>query len=81
MNEFTIELSDKSEKHLYEQIYEYIKREIVEGRMKRSDRLPSTRSLSSYLQVSRSTVSLAYDQLLAYRPKAQQYPALRADAG
>lgn len=65
MNEFTIELSDKSGKHLYEQIYEYIKREIVEGRMKRSDKLPSTRSLSSYLQVSRSTVSLAYDQLLA----------------
>ena len=65
MNELTIELSDRNGKHLYEQIYEYIKREIVEGRMCQNDKLPSTRALSLYLQISRSTVSLAYEQLLA----------------
>lgn len=65
MNELIISLSDKNGKHLYEQIYSYIKKEIVEGRMNTKEKLPSTRALSLYLQVSRSTVSLAYDQLLA----------------
>lgn len=65
MNELTIELSEHSDKHLYEQIYDYIKREIVEGRFHKGDKLPSTRALSLFLQISRSTVSLAYDQLLA----------------
>lgn len=65
MNELIISLSSKNGKHLYEQIYSHIKREIVEGRMNTKEKLPSTRALSLYLQVSRSTVSLAYDQLLA----------------
>lgn len=57
--------SAESGMHLYEQIYSHIKTEIVEGRMKTKEKLPSTRALSLYLQVSRSTVSLAYEQLLA----------------
>lgn len=65
MNELIISLSGKDGKHLYEQIYSYIKKEIVEGRMNTKEKLPSTRALSLYLQVSRSTVSLAYEQLLA----------------
>lgn len=65
MNELIISLSDKEGKHLYEQIYSHIKKEIVEGRMNTKEKLPSTRALSLYLQVSRSTVSLAYEQLLA----------------
>lgn len=65
MNELIISLSDKNGKHLYEQIYSHIKKEIVEGRMNTKEKLPSTRALSLYLQVSRSTVALAYDQLLA----------------
>lgn len=65
MNELIISLSDKKGKHLYEQIYSHIKKEIVEGRMNTKEKLPSTRALSLYLQVSRSTVSLAYDQLAA----------------
>ena len=65
MNELIISLSDKKGKHLYEQIYSHIKKEIVEGRMNTKEKLPSTRALSLYLQVSRSTVSLAYEQLLA----------------
>ncbi len=65
MNELTIELVHDNGVHLYEQIYEYIKREIVEGRMKPNEKLPSTRALSLYLQISRSTVMLSYDQLFA----------------
>lgn len=65
MNELIISLSEKQGKHLYEQIYSHIKQEIVEGRMNTKEKLPSTRALSLYLQVSRSTVALAYDQLSA----------------
>lgn len=61
----TVELRPGSGKCLYEQIYEYIRQEIREGKLRPGERLPSTRSLAEYLQISRSTASLAYDQLLA----------------
>lgn len=50
---------------LYEQIYRYIKKDIQNGRMKSGEKLPSTRALCKYLDVSRSTVELAYEQLLS----------------
>lgn len=65
MNELTISLQPKSGRPLYEQIYSYIKQDIQNGRLKSSERLPSTRSLCKYLEVSRSTVELAYEQLLS----------------
>ena len=65
MNELTISLQPKSGKPLYEQIYSYIKEDSQNGRMKSSEKLPSTRSLCKYLEVSRSTVELAYEQLLS----------------
>ena len=51
--------------HLYEQIYQHIKEEIRTGRLPYREKLPSTRSLAAYLQVSRSTVELAYEQLIS----------------
>lgn len=42
--------------HLYEQIYQYIRDEIRRGKLLCQEKLPSTRSLAEYLQVSRSTV-------------------------
>ena len=60
-----IQLSDDGGKHLYEQIYEYIRDEIKEGKLLAGEKLPSTRSLAEYLQVARSTVELAYGQLLS----------------
>lgn len=60
-----IELNTKSAIPLYEQIYEYIKKEIQTGKLPFNDRLPSTRLLSKNLQVSRSTVDLAYEQLVS----------------
>lgn len=65
MNELTINLQPKSEVPLYEQIYDYIKKDIQCKRIQSGEKLPSTRSLSKYLEVSRSTVELAYEQLLS----------------
>ncbi len=65
MYDLTITLQNHSEKCLYEQIYEHIRQEIREGKLLCGERLPSTRSLAEYLQVSRSTVDVAYAQLLS----------------
>ena len=65
MYELTINLKPGSKIPLYEQIYEYIRAEIREGNIVSGEKLPSTRSLSRYLEVSRSTVELAYEQLLS----------------
>lgn len=64
MYDITIQLQTNSKKCLYEQIYEHIRQEIREGKLLAGERLPSTRSLAEYLQVARSTVDYAYDQLL-----------------
>lgn len=64
MYEMTIRLQTDSDKCLYEQIYEHIKEEIIDGKLPAGERLPSTRSLAEYLQVARSTVDYAYGQLL-----------------
>lgn len=65
MTELTISLDTKSSRPLYEQIYAYIKEEIQAGGLPFKERLPSSRNLAKYLQVSRSTVHLAYEQLLS----------------
>lgn len=65
MNELTISLDTRSRIPLYEQIYDYIKTDIQRGRIPYGEKLPSTRFLSKHLEVSRSTVALAYEQLLA----------------
>lgn len=65
MQELTIPLTPKSKTPLYEQIYTYIKQDIQTGRIRAKEKLPSTRSLSACLEVSRSTVDLAYEQLLS----------------
>lgn len=65
MNELTINLKTNSKIPLYEQIYDYIKSDIQNGRIPYGEKLPSTRALSKHLEVSRSTVELAYEQLLS----------------
>lgn len=61
----TIDLNIQTDTPLYEQIYLHLKREILSGKLKTGEKLPSTRSLSSHLQVSRNTVDMAYSQLLS----------------
>lgn len=65
MNEMTISLRTESKIPLYEQIYEYVKKEIQSGKISSGEKLPSTRALSKHLEISRSTVELAYEQLLS----------------
>jgi DNA-binding transcriptional MocR family regulator len=65
MNELTINLNSHAKEPLYEQIYEYIKEEIRNNRISFNTKLPSTRALALHLQVSRSTVDMAYSQLLS----------------
>ena len=61
----TISFNPDSGQPIYVQIYEYIKAEILSGRLSRQEKLPSSRSLASHLQVSRSTVDAAYSQLVS----------------
>ena len=65
MNELAISLEKKRGCPMYGQIYEYIRDEIQKGKILAGERLPSSRALAAHLGVSRSTVDLAYDQLLA----------------
>lgn len=50
---------------LYSQIYESIRDSISCGRIAENEKLPSKRSLASYLDVSVLTVQTAYEQLLS----------------
>lgn len=61
----TISLDAHSKKSMYIQIYEYIKQEILEAGFPAGAKLPSARSLAANLEVSRSTVDTAYEQLVA----------------
>lgn len=65
MKERTITLQTDSKIPLYEQIYNAIRQDILHGRIPKGEKLPSTRFQAQYLQVSRSTVELAYEQLLS----------------
>lgn len=63
--ELMIPLKSQSPIPMYEQIYEYIKKEIRRGSLKAMTRLPSTRVLAENLKVSRSTTQMAYEQLVS----------------
>ena len=58
-------LDNESGKPLYQQIYEYIKEEIMQGRLSYREKLPSARELAASLLVSRNPVDTAYEQLVA----------------
>ena len=60
-------LQRKSTIPLYEQLYLYIKTEIIEGRLSYGTKLPSKRQLIDVLQISQNTVEAAYDQLTSRR--------------
>lgn len=65
MRELAVFIDNASKEPVYEQIYSYIRNEIIDGRINTGEKLPSSRELSLNLQVSRSTVLYAYDQLVA----------------
>lgn len=61
----TIPIDPHSHTPMYIQIYEYIKDDILRSCLPAGEKLPSSRSLAANLQVSRSTVDTAYQQLVA----------------
>lgn len=60
-----IRLDANSEISLYEQLYEQIRDDIASGKLKADTRLDSLRDLAQKLGISRTTVSRAYNQLIA----------------
>ena len=50
---------------LYEQLYEGIKGAIIQKKINVGEKLPSKRKLSDFLNISQTTIELAYAQLLA----------------
>ena len=63
VRELTILLENDKKRPLYEQIYEDIRAKVRAGDIPSGERLPSARALAGHLQVSRSTVDLAYARL------------------
>ena len=57
------DISFSNDRPLYLQIRDYIKQMILKGLLSQGQKLPSTRELSSILNVSRNTVILAYEYL------------------
>ena len=62
MDILTYKFSDQ--KYLYTQLYENIKRDILSGKLKHKEKLPSKRKLSTHLNLSGTTIEIAYQQLL-----------------
>lgn len=59
-----------------DRIYRQLRDAIHDGRLRRGERLPSTRDLGAQLQVSRNTVGVAYERLAA-----EGYLATRVGSG
>lgn len=64
MNLFTINFSRSNKIPLYEQLYDYIAAEIVAGRLKNGEKLPSKKNLSAHLHLSANTVETGYSLLM-----------------
>jgi GntR family transcriptional regulator / MocR family aminotransferase len=62
---FAMTLDPHSDLPLHRQIYDEWRAGILTGRFRGGERVPSTRELASVLDVARSTVMAAYDQLIA----------------
>src|SRR5699024_7170607 len=58
-----IKLDAKSDKSLYEQLYQEIRSQILKGEIKSNVKLPSKRQLQMDLNISMTTVERAYNQL------------------
>lgn len=65
MKMLSCEMNRDSAVPLYEQLYTYIKTEIMNGQIPHNTKLPSKRKLSEFLKVSQNTVETAYEQLVA----------------
>lgn len=62
---FTSTFMFTHDKPLYEQLYEFMVKEIMNGSLKNGEKVPSKRVLASHLKVSQNTVETAYELLVA----------------
>ena len=60
----TYNLDDREKKTMYEFLYASIRGDILDGRLKAGEKLPSKRAFAEHLKVSVKTVENAYEQLL-----------------
>ena len=61
----TYTFSKEGKTPLYQQLYGFIKADILSGRLPPHSKLPSKRALAQHLTVSVATVQNAYEQLIA----------------
>lgn len=59
----TYHLEERGDLPLYEYLYHCIRQDILNGHLKRDDRLPSKRSFAKHLNISVVTIETAYAQL------------------
>lgn len=65
MEMLVLELNKDDKIPLYEQIYDKIRKDITDGKLPVGMKLPSKRKLGDFLNVSQTTIELAYGQLIA----------------
>ncbi|MEF7658722.1 PLP-dependent aminotransferase family protein [Bacillus thuringiensis] len=63
MKELIFNINRKSKNPMYQQIYQYIRTQILSGKLEQGKKLPSIRQLATQLEVSRNTTQVAYEQL------------------
>ena len=61
----TYNFDEKSHTSLYQQLYNFIKKDILEGHLKADEKLPSKRTFAKNLGISIITIENAYAQLMA----------------
>ncbi len=65
MPDLLVDLDARQGAPLYQRIADSIRGDILSGRLRRGERVPSTRSLALELRVNRNTVAQAFEQLIA----------------
>jgi len=66
MPELLVDLETaQTEAPLYQRIADSIRNDVTKGRLRRGERVPSTRALARELRVNRNTVAQAFEQLVA----------------
>lgn len=63
MDMLLIKLEKNTKTPLYEQIYDQIRRDIINGKLPVGMKLPSKRKLGDFLNISQTTIEYAYGQL------------------
>lgn len=61
----TYDFSNRGSTSLYEYLYRCIKKDILDGKIKAKEKLPSKRSLAQHLKISIVTIENAYAQLIS----------------